>query len=304
MFTKSLLMSSLGLILSHIPVRADPIVYVVSAGLTGNGQVGTIDLTTGAYQQIGPIEPDGYFGLASGTNGALVAGTYAANLVSINPATGVNTGIGPTGLGPCVVPSSSCGANSFGDLGGLNGKVYATDFQNNIYTVNPLSGAASLLNAHSGLPAIPFVPGTSNPDGTLNFYDEAIWGAGGKLYATFDTLIFDPNSNTVVSTVIAPKLYQIDPLTGAATVVGATDLGIGAVVDLDGTSYAFNVDSDQIMSIDLSSGKTTFVANFDPAAGVIQGAATVTPEPGSVTLAFLGLIGLAVWRQRQQITIA
>jgi len=73
--TKSLLIVSLSLALSHARLRADPLVYVVSAGLTGNGQFGTVDLNTGAYQQIGPIEPDGYFGLALGPNASLTAGT-------------------------------------------------------------------------------------------------------------------------------------------------------------------------------------------------------------------------------------
>lgn len=285
--------SSLCFVLFHVPVGAGPLIYIVSAGLTGSGQFGTVDLNTGTYQQIGPIEADGYFGLASGPNGSLVAGTYAANLDSIDPATGVPTRIGPTGLESCVIPSSACGSNSFADLGGLNGKIYATDFQNNLYTVNPLTGAATLLNARTGIPAIPFVPGTFNPAGTFNFYDESLWGSGGKLYATFDAELFDLNSYTVVKVVIAPELYQIDPSTAAATVVGATDLGIGGVVDMDGTSYAFNDDTSQITSLDLSSGKTTFVSSFDPGAGVIQGAATVTPEPGSITLAAIALAVLA-----------
>jgi hypothetical protein len=299
--TKSLLIASLSLALFHTALNAGPITYVVSAGLTGNGQFGTLDLFTGVYQQIGPVEPDGYFGLAAGPNGSLLAGTYAANVDSINPATGVPTLIGPTGLGPCVIPSPACGPNSYSTLGGLAGTTYAADFQNNIYTINPLTGAATLLSANSGIPAIPFVPASSNPDGTLNFYDEAIWGSGGDLYATFDAWVFDPNSFTVVSTLVDPELYQIDPATGIATTIGPTDLGIGAVADLNGTSYAFNDLTDQITTIDLSSGSTTFVSNFDPSAGVIQGAVVATPEPGSIFLTAGGLIGLAfIWRRRRQ----
>jgi hypothetical protein len=275
-----------------------------SAGLTGNGQIGTMDLTNGVYQQLGPIEPDGYFGLAAGSNGSLLAGTYAANLDSINATTGVPTRIGATGLGACVVPSPSCGPNSFGTLGGLAGTIFATDFQNDIYTVNPLTGTATLLNGHSGLPAIPFVPGSLNPDGTINFFDEAIWGSGGKLYATFDALVFDLNSFTVVKTLVAPELYQIDPSTGIATVIGSTDLGIGAVTDVNGTSYAFNDMTNQIVTVDLSSGSTSFVSSFDPAAGVIQGAVTATPEPASIALAGIGLIGLAFFGRRKRRTYA
>jgi hypothetical protein len=298
--TKSLLIGSLSLVIFHGALSADPITYVVSAGLTGNGQLGTVDLLTGAYRQIGPIEPDGYFGLAAGPNGSLLAGTYAANLDSINPATGVPTQIGPTGLGPCVIPSSACGPNTYSTLGGLAGTIYAADFHNDLYTINPLTGAATQLSANSGIPAIPFIPASLNPDGTINFYDVAIWGAGGGLYATFDAIAFDLNSLSVVSTLVAPELYRINPATGIATTIGATDLGIGAVVYINGTSYAFNDLTNQITTIDLSSGATTFVSNFDPAAGVIQGAAA-TPEPCSIVLAASALIGFAFlsrWRRQ------
>jgi hypothetical protein len=81
--TKSLLIASLAVVLFRTSLAADPLVYAISAGPTGNGQFGTIDLTTGAYQRIGPIEPDGYFGLASGVNGSLVSLTYAGNLVRL-----------------------------------------------------------------------------------------------------------------------------------------------------------------------------------------------------------------------------
>jgi hypothetical protein len=47
--------------------------------------------------------------------------------------------------------------------------------------------------------------------------------------------VFDLTSFSVVSTVVDPTLYEIDPLTGAATLVGATDLGIGAVAGVNGT---------------------------------------------------------------------
>ena len=73
-------------------------VYIVSAGLTGHGIFGTVDTATGAFQQIGPGEPDGYFGLVPASNGKLLSLTYTGNLDSIDPVTGVPTRIGPTGI--------------------------------------------------------------------------------------------------------------------------------------------------------------------------------------------------------------
>ena len=66
------------------------------------------------------------------------------------------------------------------------------------------------------------------------------------------------------------------------------------MVDVGGVSYAFNDLTDQISAIDLSTGQTTFVSDFDPAAGVIQGAVAVTPEPGNFAPAAIGLIGVGL----------
>jgi PEP-CTERM motif len=274
-------------------------VYVVSAGITGNGVFGTVDLTTGAYHPVGPTEPDGYFGMATGPNGALYSLNYVGQLDQINPVTGEFTRIGATGLQPCLVPSPSCGPNSVLGLGGVNGKLFATDFTNSIYSVDPATGAATLLAKNSGLPASPFVLGTQNADGSFNLADEAIWGAGGKLYATYDAFVYDFDTSTIKTIAVAPKLYSIDPNTGLATVIGATDLSIGGVTEVDGISYAFNNLTTQISTMNLLTGGTTGVGYFDPAAEVLQGAAPVVPEPASIGFAALGLVALLFWGRRR-----
>ncbi len=275
-------------------------VYVISAGITGDGVFGTVDLGTGAYNPIGPTEPDGYFGLATGPNGALYSLNYVGQLDRINPVTGAFTRIGATGLQPCLIPSPACGPTTVFALGGINGELFATDFASSIYTVNPATGGATLLAQNSGLPPAPFVPGSQNPDGTFNLADEAIWSAGGKLYATFDAFIFDFDTSTVESVSVAPKLYRIDPTTGLATVIGATDLGIGAATEVNGITYAFNDLTTQIATIDLLTGGTTGIGTFDPAAEVLQGASPVAPEPASVGLAALGFAALLFLAKRKR----
>jgi hypothetical protein len=69
---------------------------------------------------------------------------------------------------------------------------------------------------------------------------KAIWQSGGKLYLTYDTLVFDPVTFTVVEVVDPLTLYQIDSSTGQATVIGPTALSIVGVYDANGTDYAFD----------------------------------------------------------------
>jgi len=249
--------------------------YVISAGISGNGAFGIVNPRTGAYQPIGPVEPDGYFGLAPGPHGSLLSLTYTANLVSINPKTGVPTQVGPTGLDSCLIPLPSCPPTTAFSLGGFEGKVYATDWANDIYLVNQQTGMATLLTSSSGVPSSPFVPGSQNPDGTYNFADEAIWQSGGKLYLTYDAVVVDLTSFSVID-VVSPTLYQLDPATGHATAIGPTAPGIGGVYNVNGVDYAFDDLTGQILQLDLSSGNTTQVGYFAPGAGVIQGAVPVS----------------------------
>lgn len=71
------------------------------------------------------------------------------------------------------------------------------------------------------------------------------------------------------------------------------------MVELNGTVYAFDGVSNQVMTIDLGSGSTSFAGNIDPSAGVIAGAASPVPEPGSVALMFAGLVFPAIWGARR-----
>jgi hypothetical protein len=176
------------------------LVYVVN----GSQQFGTINVAIGAFQQIGPAQPEaGSFGLAAAPNGSLVTFAYSSNLYSIKPTTGSPTLVGPTGLADCATPTLPCEPTSSATLGNFAGKIYATDFQNNLYDVNSVRGAATLIGP-TGIPAIPFVPGSINDDGTINSYDEAIFGSAGDLYEMFDAFTFDLNSFTVVNTIVAP----------------------------------------------------------------------------------------------------
>ncbi len=288
---------SLALVLLTLPASGTS-VYIVSGPPIGAAEFGTVDLATGAFTQIGP-STEGSQGLAPGPNGSLLTLAFSGHLNSINPATGVTTVIGPTGLVDCAMPPASpCGPHSANALASVGEQIYVTDFANNLYKVNPVTGTATLIGP-TGIPAVPFTPVLTNPDNTFNAYDEGLFGANGKLYATFDASTVSLETFTTASVVIAPNLYQIDPDTGTATLIGPTDLNLDAVAAVNGTYFAFNDGTNQVVTLDLATGHTSPVTSFDPSIGIVTGA-TATPEPASLGLAGIGITAILVFRRRRR----
>jgi hypothetical protein len=292
MLTRKQLAVCLALALFTIPVSAAPIAYVLSGG---SQQFGAMDLATGAFSPIGPIPATIQY-LVPGPNGSLLTMSFNGDLDSIDPATGTTSAIGATGFTDCSTPETpSCGPHSQLSLGSAGGMVYATDFANNLYTVNPVTGKATLVGA-TGIPAVPFIPATIT-DHTIHFYDENLFDVGGKLYANFDAGTF--NFDTAVSTtVIAPVLYQIDTNTGHASKVASTAMGLVTVVNLNGTVYGFSGVTNQVVTLDVTNGTTSFVSDIDQSLGLIGGASPV-PEPASIALAGIGIAGIVFWKRRQ-----
>jgi hypothetical protein len=267
---------------------ADALVYAVSTNYNNfTGQFGTVDLTTGAFNQIGHAIADPLAGLVPGSNGKILSISASGNLDSVNPATGAVSVIGATGLG-----------NLAYTIAELNGTVYATDLKSNLYTVNTTTGAASLI----GYTGIPICPSLTNPN---EVSDEALFADGGKLYATFDGV----NLNTLAS-VDSPELYQINPATGVATLVGPTALGLDAVVQLNGTVYGldfgFYAGSNTVLSLNLANGNTTFLNDYvsSAAPGGVNSfdvfGASPTPEPASFTLVGIGIAAVLVSKLRRR----
>ena len=270
MFTGPKLIVSLVLSVLAASAGEDKAVYVV----TGAQQFGTVDLTTGAFQPIGPGTPEPDANLVHGPNGMLYSiGTISGSLVSIDSATGATTVIGPTGLGATIF-----------DLAEVAGKLYLTDLSNNLYSVNPATGVATIIGP-TGIPPDPHVPFTFNADGTFNLCDETLYGVGNKLYATFDSFTLNPVT-LAITVLVPPDLWEIDPRTGIATRIAPTSLNLGASVHVDGNFYAFHlvpvgfnafgpVSISQLETLDLANGITSFVKEIDPAAGPIFGVAPV-----------------------------
>src|SRR5690348_11225159 len=64
---------------------ASPLVYVLGNNDEGIGRLGTVDVSTGVFQQIGPNAPVGTEGLALGPNGSLFTVAFSGDLYSISP---------------------------------------------------------------------------------------------------------------------------------------------------------------------------------------------------------------------------
>ncbi len=289
------LLLSLVLAISAIPAIAGPIVYVVSQDTnSGATQFGTVDLFSGAFTLIGPGATEGSQGLTQGSGGALLTLGFGGNLDSINRATGAASTIGATGLGDCSTPVSPCGPNSANSLVGLAGFFYATDLDNNLYTVNPTTGQATLKGA-TGISPLPYHLLATNPDGSTNTFDETLFTAGGNLFATFDANQINFGTFSI-NNVVAPSLYRINPATGIATRIGATANGLSAAVNVNGIVYAFDAQTSEILRLDPTNGNTTFVSNYDSSL-LITGAAA-TPEPSSIALAMIGVAAMVARRRR------
>ncbi len=295
-------MIALTLLLSAVPASVGMLLYVLASPPGGSEALfGAIDPTTGTFRQIGP-GTEGSTGLVSGPNGQLLSLGFEGNLNSINPVTGATKLIGPTGLVDCsdFLNGSPCGPKSANALGSLGGQIYATDFANNLYRVNATTGVATLIGP-TGVPALPFIsPITTNPDNTFNAYDENLFGANGNLYATFDAFTVSLDTFTVASVLIPDNLYRIDPKTGATTLIGATPLNLSAVAAANGVVYAFHEATNQVVTLDLATGHTSFVTGYDPSIGIVTGA-VATPEPASIALAALGFAGLVLYARRKEI---
>jgi len=265
---------------------AAPSVYVV----TLSQHFGTVDLASGQFTPIGSPTPDGMSNLVWWNGSLLSLATTGANagyLVNLNPATGDETV-----LRAITVNGQPLGFNAF-DLAKVGGRLYVTDFSNNLYAVDYATGDATPVGHSGGTTGLrpdPNIPFTLNIDGTFNLCDEGLYGFDGKLYATFDSDAIDPTKTppTRAHEYMSPYLWQIDPRSGAATFVANTEWQVSAIVGVEGKFYAFEsvfdgfdfgigfpISHAELVTLDLKTGKTHKVANIDASLGPIFGAVPV-----------------------------
>jgi len=237
----------------HKSAKRDVSVYVITVGL----QFGTVNLRTGKFVPI-PVSPSladqGIGdGLVQGPGGSLFSLGFSGDLDKIDPFTGETSPIWRWGLADCS-SQGSYGPNCANFIGGLDGSLYATDFAQNLYSVDPITGAAKLIGP-TCIPAITFAPFTENPDGSVNLFGESLFSAHGKLYVYFVTVTinFETGNNTPV---IPGAIYEIDPATGQTSKPIPTDSSLNSFVNVHDTIYAFDASTGQVVTLDLTTGQT------------------------------------------------
>ena len=264
---------------SDLYAEASPnrMVYVVTNGL----QFGTEDLRSGAFVPIGPGLPpeDAGVALVRGPDRSLLTLAFTGDLIGVNPVTGAVSLVGKTGLTDCSTLASPCGPSSAGFLGKLGGKIYATDFANDLYSVDPATGATRLIGL-TGIPPITGNPNIPNPDGTFNVFDTNLFSFRGKLYAIFDGFKIDPNTGAA-TTIIPGAIYEIDARTAKATWIAPTALGLTSVVTVDDTVYGFDAldgKNGEIVTVDMTSGETKPISPIDQTIIIAVCGSTPAPE--------------------------
>jgi hypothetical protein len=257
-----------------VAVTADASAAPFSYVTTSSGQFGTVDLSSGAFSQIGIQGPAPFTGIATGADGTIYGMDASNRLVTIDPTTGATAVVGPSGVG-------------FAVFGGLaSGGLYGLDINNKLYSVSVTTGAATLVGA-TGIPTL-----------ALHGYANSLAGNGSTLYYTEER--GSPGA-------LASTLFALDPATGTATTIGLTGIHdiVGSVFD-NGGLYGFtspflsSSTIPSIWSLDTSTGAATFVHTLDPAAAPVFGG-TPVPEPSSLLLL---VSGFAFRRVRQSLVRA
>ncbi len=255
----ALCITSVFLALSAVPAAASPVYSVFY-----DNRFGAIDSATAAFTQIGTLPVSNAAGIGDFQN-VLFVQSMQGELLTVDP-TGAFTVIGNADLSSTSVIFA----------GGANG-LFEFDSQSNLYSIDPITGVATLVGA-TGLPANNSGWDTSMSDDGTNLFVTA--GGGGAI----------------------DELYEIDTTTGLATDLGSTGVSgiagsaiVGAYLDL----FQYNAGTNHIYSAPL--GSANFTAGAVLSVRIVDGGVLPgntgdpgppvnTPEPAGFLLVGLGLI--------------
>jgi len=223
------------------------------------GPFGTIDLNTGAFTSLGTTSLGGTTEYLSGlgvANGTL----YGASFITYGN-TGTLYSINTANGSLTTVGSSGV---SYEDLGSTTSGLYAVGQNLNFYSINPANGAATLIGP-TGLSGYGSVVGVSA--GSSAFYLAS-----------------------------GTTLYTINTSTGAATEVGPMGTYFGGLVQEGGVLYGGQWPSEQVDTINTTTGLPT---GGPLVTGGLNSFWGLAPDPlpssvpdGTSTMSLLAMVGL------------
>jgi hypothetical protein len=218
-----------------------------------DSQFGTVDLSTGMFTSVGTLGAPNALGSLGEYNGIVYTASYHTQP---NTVFEVNT------TNASLTALATSDVDYFG-LGSMLTGLYAVDTNHNLYSINPSTGAPTLIG----------------PTGLTHGSAEGMSTGSSVLYYTDNS-----------------SLYSINTATGAATLIGSTGgASYDGLVTVNGTLYGGQTLPDsEIDTLNPATGAATTGPAIMGANSFEYGLAPVLPVPEPSTLALLGVGTIAL----------
>ena len=227
---------------------------VQAASIYGSttGSLYSVDVDTGATTFLSPLTGIGAgFNLAAGAPGTLYSTSSSGRLFEHDLGTNITTETAASGVAP-------------GNALGSNVGVLLSGSGSSLFSIDPLTGASSLIGS-----------------GAASYAGDIVTDLGGLVYGA----------------TTGQNLVTIDTLTAAQTVVGVVGLNLfGLALSEDGRLWGIEGGTGNIHEINKTTGASSFAFDSGVAFTDLASNPNLIPEPSTALLLGIGLAGMAARR--------